>query len=283
MENLALDSSKISTYLECNRKYQLSYQEHLVTLESQPALDKGTIGHKFLEYYYNCRKDGASVGDSTQMAIVSTTDWLKTQEQFNYLPPEEIRFLFNRLTIYTAYYSGDNFKILGTEVGFSKELFKTQDYIYIVEGKIDVVIEDSDGKIAYKDHKFQSRKYDYYQNNVQFMTYALACETNAGVINYIGLQKEAPKDGFFRRVPIHFSRSLLNEWRLELLQIFDSIARDRKFSKNRSACKRGLNRKCQFTHICEQTDKRFEAEVKRTEFKVRDAWTPWELEEFENG
>ena len=71
---------------------------------------------------------------------------------------------------------------------------------------------------------------------------------------------------------------MLDEWKQELITIYRTILLEKeygKFPKNRHACKNGLNSICPFTRICEQTDPRFEPEIKRTMFKKREPWSPW--------
>lgn len=282
MENLVLDSTAISSYLQCQRRYQLAHIENLVPQEAQPHFDDGTVGHKLLEIYYRTRKDGTGVGDSVNIAIATTEDWLKTQSDI-FITDERLRFLFDRFRIYCSFYHNEDFHIVDTEVGFSIEIFRSEKALYILDGKIDLVALDNQKRLMFVDHKYQGRGYELYNYNVQFLNYAIACNTNYGMINYIGLQKNIPTSGMYKgthfvRKPIHFSPGVLAEWRMQLISIFNEISNKTFFAKNRAACKCGLNRKCQFTHICEQTNPGFESEIKRLEFKTRE-WTPWSLEE----
>jgi hypothetical protein len=282
-EVIALDSSAIAAWLECRKKHQLAYIENLQPIGLEKAhFGKGKLIHKMIEYFYTFLQNGATRNEAMKDALQQAMLWTKENDEGTVIDNETWSFISMRFISYCNFWSQESLKVKALEVGFSVPILNTDKSLYVLEGRIDFLAEDERWGLFWMDHKSQARDYEFYAMTPQFLNYTLALECRTGVINYFGLQTSEPKKGFFRRQPFNYSKGILDEWRWELINIFAEIHKARKtgqFRKNRLSCKHGLNFKCQFTHICEQTVPEFEAEIKRTEFTEREPWTPWSEDE----
>ena len=163
------------------------------------------------------------------------------------------------------------------EKGFSFELLNTLDYLFILEGRVDL-IGDLNGTLCFLDHKFQSRKRNLYQKSIQFRNYSLALNLPLGIINYIRLAKEVTKEDTFKRELIQFPLWEREWWRGELIKLFHHIAssmKSKEFKKNYSQCTGKFGYHCQFTKICEEHNLVTIDAIKEQHYKKKEEWKPW--------
>lgn len=274
-----LDSSRISSWLSCQRKYQLAHIENLVPLEEKEAFSTGSLVHAFLEGFYKARMEGRPPDECVKEGHNSGTQFRAAN--FSKITDEVFNFVLKRYISYVTYHSNNSWKVKGVEVGFSTPILDTPERTFILEGRIDLILEHQ-GMIYFCDHKTQKRTYDIYQFSPQILDYALALNTKYGLINYFGLQESGDSSKWFRQQLFHFSQQQLNEWRMELISIFFDIESKKQngfYRKNRASCKNGINQLCDYHHICQQTSPEFCNEIKRLEFRVGEPWTPWRVEE----
>ena len=78
---LVLDSSQISTFLECQQLWYYKYVKHLVPNyllpqqeQSSEPMNAGTYGHKLLDIYYRARVRGFSLNDAAAVAFSYNPD-----------------------------------------------------------------------------------------------------------------------------------------------------------------------------------------------------------------
>lgn len=72
---LVLDSSQITAFLECERKWKLQYDELLTSSNIvREDMAMGTYGHKLLEIYYKSLANGSKITDAVSNALSSPID-----------------------------------------------------------------------------------------------------------------------------------------------------------------------------------------------------------------
>lgn len=73
---LTLDSSQITTFLECPTMWEHSYKERLglTVTPSSEAMNAGTYGHKLLEIYYAARLGGETLNQAMERAFAFDID-----------------------------------------------------------------------------------------------------------------------------------------------------------------------------------------------------------------
>jgi hypothetical protein len=297
---LILDSSQLSTFLECAQKWHLVNIECLTKSNTvDDPISAGTLMHKYLEIYYNAKGVGLSVDQATRKALDFDPDAIDVTDKHSYPLGKEIRQqLINRFLEYTMVYGQEDYEVACkpehfididsnglpldsyrqkplVEQGFSYELANTSEYLFILEGRIDF-IGSTHGNPLWMDHKLQFRKRSLYKKRIQFRNYSLALGYNLGIINYIRMAKDASKETLVRE-PISFSTNENRLWKQELTDIYIEILREQKqgLRLNRDSCDGKYGYKCQFTDVCEEYDTKTQAAVKNRDFIKKEKWTPW--------
>lgn len=164
------------------------------------------------------------------------------------------------------------------EQGFSYPLLDTPEYLFVLEGKIDVMAVLNNGSNGVVDHKFQGRERSLYGKSIQFRNYAMVSDFNFVVINYIRLHQAISEKTFVRDV--HYFSSLEKMlWKRRLIEKFKRIARERElgiFEKNEAMCSGKFGYPCEFTKICNDNFDLVSIQAtKEQHFKKREPWKPW--------
>jgi len=308
-QTLILDSSQLSTLLECEERWRLEQQEHLIHInEKNPAesnrpnedIAAGSLGHKYQEIYYYelaMTQNPAAAMNRTLLFDPDAVDFVD-EHQFP-LAPETRAAVRKRFVDYIMTYTARDYTVamrseaaIGldendclvdtkryiplVEQGFSYKLFESPEYLFILEGRIDLICE-SRGYNLWMDHKWQFRERELYKKSIQFRNYALATGFDLGVINYVRLHKELNQKTFVRQ-PISFSAYERYQWKQELIEIFvglsNKITRE-ELSRNRGACNGKFGYPCEFTPICEEFTTSAREGVKAQKFTKRKEWRPW--------
>ena len=293
------DSSKISTFEECNCKCNYSYNEHITSFgDEKEAIAAGTYGHKLLEIYYKALFQGHKAYAASNRALEFDMDRADKQEDKFPLSTENRELVRARFSKYWMLYQERDFiplfqpnniitfsnsgmlvdKLVDdplVEKGFSYKLLDTSEYLFVLEGRIDM-IDYSNSVKKFVDHKFQFRQRDLYSKSIQFRNYALASGCNIGIINYIRLHKNET-DKTFVRQPISFNPSEIRLWREELIDIFIRMAQAEKqgYPRNRDACPGKFGYPCEFVPICDEGNPHVREAIKNTNFKKKVEWKPW--------
>jgi len=309
---LVLDSSQISTYLECPTKHNLQYVESITWADEAAVREDmaaGTYGHKLLELYYTA----LACGQSLETAVCRANKF-HLEDDF---PLSQARrdLVADRFKIYwMTYQHQDIIPSLGVpiyrvdslpeinqpyefsgkinpmesigmvevwepkplvEQGFSYEVLNDRNYLFVLEGRIDM-IGSLNGQLVWMDHKFQGRRHDLYKKSIQFRNYSLACNLTLGVINYIRLHKEITKDTLVRDI-VSFNPRERELWREELIELYKHIASESEAPrrKNWGACAGKFGYPCEYTKICEESDTNISNAIKETYYKKKEVWKPW--------
>lgn len=308
-----LDSTQIDAYDTCPTLWLHSYHESLELSngDSKDAIVMGTLGHLWMENYYRAKALGKPIQDCTAEAFnaCKEVDSLDQDPDDNHTFPldsEKRKIVLERCNQYWMTYSNSDFipacrdeydikidpltdlpidsvtKIPIVEKGFSYELFNTREYLFILEGRIDLIASmgNSNG-FGFVDHKFQLRERNLYPKSIQFKNYALATGLNLGIINYIRLHKEVSNKTFKRDI-IAFNSQEIRAWRGELIDIYINVAKNLKaddskwsFPRRRSQCSGKFGYACQFIHICEEPNREVGELIKVQQYKKKKEWKPW--------
>lgn len=302
-QTLILDSTQIDTFLECPTLHDLGYRQSLTLNDTsdKDAISMGTLGHKWLEIYYYNRASGSNLSESVSRANRIDPDKMDNDPLDDHKFPlsgDKREQVLQRCQEYWMTYSQDDYipdykcvydvhidhrglpidtvkKIPLIEQGFSHKLYEDNNYLFILEGRIDFIGTHNYNQF-FMDHKFQLRERKLYTKSIQFKNYAMVTGLNLGIINYIRLHKE-PSAKTFIREPISFNSIELKRWRSELIEIYIEMAKqlkDGKFRRNWNACSGKFGYPCQFTPICEESKEIGEL-IKIQNYKKKKEWRPW--------
>ncbi len=284
---LTLDASQISTYLNCPMAWKYAYIENLrVVGGPSESIRKGSLIHTILDSYYSIRAQFPTLSnyDAAAMSLLFTKK-VKLCAAAG-LSDEFEKFIEKRIYDYVTRYNNDDFRVFknskmesSTEVGFSKILFEDEKFLFIVEGRIDLISETNQHEILWVDHKTQERVTNLYNYTPQFLTYAWATGYKYGMINYFGLQKEVQRDTF-RRQLIHFPTFMLKRWEEKMLDIFNEIAytvlNKNEFKFNWDRCAGAFNSNpCVYTHIDELESETLKKNIKAFKYEKVAPWHPY--------
>lgn len=284
-QTLVLDSTQIDTFYTCPTMWDLSYSQNLtITEEEKDAIAMGTLGHKWLELYYRYKTLGRPLQECVAVANGMNPDEVDTApEDQGTFPLDAIKRkkVKDRCQLYWMTYSSNDFmpqyeNAPLVEQGFSFKLFESPEYLFVLEGKIDL-IASKNGSNFFVDHKFQLRERKLYNKSIQFRNYALATGLNIGIINYIRLH-ESVSDKTFVREPIAFSAHEMQQWRSELIDKYVEIAgmiEKNRFPKNRASCSGKFGYPCEFTKICEEPNYEVGQLIKIQQYHQKKEWKPW--------
>lgn len=282
---LALDSSQISTLIHCPFRWYLAYHKRLQKRHLKTdAWDRGTILHFLLQTFNNQIWGNNSI----EGAVKYTFCQLKAQT----IPAaikEEIPFLRQRFLEYTAHWEIPQVASVkdtegankpATEVGFSEIIYEDDEVIFILEGRIDLILHMGDKQI-WRDYKTQSRKSELYPLSTQFRNYCFITGL-PGQIDYIGLQDKINPDTFRRSHLITLTEGQKAQWLKYLKTIYYSVLSYKNTPTQPpqylgTACEGNYGIPCQFTKVCEETNPRIQEGVIQIEYEVREKWEPWKL------
>lgn len=279
-QTVILDSTQISAFYDCPTYWNYAHNECIskTDLDDKHAITAGNYGHKILERYYKsiAGKTGKTMEDSIAMEI---------EPEFQDLPIDLQSLVQQRCREYGYVYSRQDVEVFNpdeVEIPFSQTIYKDNDYLFILEGRIDLICKVG-SSTHFLDHKFQMRERHLYKKSVQFRNYALVTDQILGIVNYIRLHKTVTKNTYVREV-ISFSRAEIRWWKEELLKIFLRVARylrdpRRQFNTdwhNWKSCEGKFGYQCQYTDICENI---FAPEllvnIKEFNYKVHEKWLPY--------
>lgn len=273
--SLALDSTQIAAFLQCQEYWHLAYQRWLVhKFVRKEAFDRGTVVHGLLERYYLSKINNLSPQDSQQVAL-KCLDELSDKHKIS---REDKKLIEQRFILYTCMYLNKDMQPIQVERGFSIPLLDNDMFFFVLEGRIDLIGYLS-GIKTWMDHKSQDRDYDLYSHSIQFLNYSFATGLSNGMINYIGLQK-VPNESTFRRDALYFSAEKLRRWRVRLITIFYKVTQSllaNNYEKNEAQCQ-GKWGPCEFSSFCvEETNEAVKEALIQINFMKREPFEPWSL------
>ena len=277
---VTLNSTSIVTYLECPRKFVYSVERSLSPKGARSeAMDKGELMHHLI-----CRWFELRMQRDTNPLVTITNELRSLNGHFNSLEKDDLEFLRQRFYAYTMYWADDQARPLvidgkaAVEIGFSVKIFEDDEFIFILEGRLDRVAEQQ-GIQFILDHKTQSRKHEYHRRRPQFLNYALGAQLSGLPINklgvdYIGLQQTINKDTF-RRDMFSYSPGVLNEWKEYLVQrVYIPLALQFTREKELGSCE-GVWSPCPFIELCEAPSERAIEELIQLKYEKRERHRSW--------
>src|SRR5215471_8589145 len=139
MERITLkaDSTQINDFMQCPRMWYYRYHRNLTAVtRDRAALDKGSLTHHLLDYYYNLIPTMYPT-----MAAKEAIRQLQTSPDVNLqVSAEDRNMILNRFLQYTMYYQNDWQPLIvdgkpQVEIGFSVPIVDNDQYFFVLEGR----------------------------------------------------------------------------------------------------------------------------------------------------
>lgn len=291
-----LDSSKVSEFQLCPRKFYYRHERHLVPYEHDASINWAnpmTFGsglHAALASYYDNSAFVESTCPCPDICVYCEGKKIpRILAQFLIHYPDDPtddrdpRTRDRGLLIIREYlkkWGREPFKVIGTEMSFALE-FEGFNYI----GRVDLLVEE-DGKIRPDDHKSTTRFGMMFEQQfkvshqmtgyMQGVAKALGIDITEGEINALRVTANISEDSFLRltttRTPEDFE-----EWHREVEEIFLDIKRCRErewWPKHAPYACSAYNRTCEYYNLCASGASAREEMIKRS--YIVQPWKPVE-------
>lgn len=267
---LIIDSHSLTNWQNCERMYYYNNHLNLRSKNRKFGISKGTVWHK-LQYFY---AKALKANKNESWILKHLNKWITKQSE---LDTETQILVWYRFLEYVKEYNPSNRKILGSEVGFSKNLYEDDTILIVYEGMIDS-IEIVSGQKIWRDYKTQHPKFtrDHYGYTNQFIGYSWATGITTGLIDYTTFSK-TKNDRTFRISAASYPSEVLKQWATQVASFGRQIIRDiltDTFQMRRNSCdgKYGI---CQFSRLCEQTSRKHRLRIMNNDFEKGEQYLPW--------
>ena len=261
---LALDSHGLSDFQRCPRLYKYTNILGIEPGITYEPFERGTTITMMLEAYYLAKREEKSIKQAITQIIQDILYMSSLPQDMKDLI--EIRFMR-----YIKHYKDESwFPIaMESECAFSKILYEDSDYLFVYEGRPDMVVWldfDKKHKLII-DHKSQSRRKDLYFYNNQVLGYSWGLDIPNFAYNYFGIQESGEPNDWFRRSGHRFIERDIAKWKLQTIHWFKKIVEDESLYPSLQCD--GPYGLCAFKNLCEcNEDWVMEDKIKR-EFKKR--------------
>jgi hypothetical protein len=253
--NIQVDSTVLSMFMACPRKYEYVMKRHLVPAKGiKPAFKRGSIVHDALLAYW---RERIKTGDY-QMAVQSAVR--KAKEQFDkesMFTGDEKLYNLGVILEFLKYIQGMNWIPLEAEKFFRIPVYEDQNLklrIWLT-GRIDLIVKTPQIECLPIDLKTESERWFHTQMSNQFRIYCMACEVNLLGVQRVGFQEKLEVKDKFKLELLPFDPDILEEWRTETLPYYVKqlmIAHeDNYFPMNTTNCVHG-HFKCEFSDANDQ-------------------------------
>lgn len=253
---IRISPSKIDDYQRCARLFDFRNNQNLEPMVRPAALDKGSLIHHMLETYYRTilefqkdskLNDALLRSEAAKKAIERGKDEANKTD-LDIKTSEEVISTFQT---YHQRYVNDNWSPIFVEQPFSFIIYEDNEFIVLLEGKIDLVVREGDRHdeklpLILVDHKSGDKNYAPNILSLQFESYCLAFNTTTMIRNFIGFQKD-PTLRFSRR-PISYAPAFLEESRKWL--VFWAFEMYRSMTEGIYPPRRAACFGCSFADVC---------------------------------
>jgi PD-(D/E)XK nuclease superfamily len=269
-----LDSQILNSIDLCGARYEMEHVGNYRPNKKAPALEKGSVMHDMLKYYYEQRMKGRIASEHGQVIdecmLIGRELASMTQipvEEFS----EEDLYTFKEYILHHQY---DGWEILGVEEPFTRILYDSDDLKILYEGIVDLRVIDPKIGQAVVDHKTESRKSHPFALGNQFLGYNWTFNSSL-IINKIGYQKTLENRERFRRIELPHRQYLIDEWKEDTIRSVRKAIQWHKedyFPKNRTSCDKYSG--CIFKKVCENPEENREYKLNAFFYKDK-PWDPY--------
>ena len=236
---IKISPSRISTYQDCPKKYDYTYNQNLTSLvKATHYFNKGNYFHELSHSYYELLKT-TGIQPGSEAAVVTIRD--RIQNDLRKASGPELISVYHTITRTMLRYIQEQspkidngIKVIGTEQEINHLLTLPSGRIISLFGFIDLIYRDSSGRLHIRDHKTGERPWTKQQaaSSNQLLYYSLATwlrtrEVPIAEISYINTHeyvKKAPKaETAFAFPTVTYSQKELQLYLDQILQLIDEM------------------------------------------------------------
>lgn len=270
--NFVVDSQMLEAVQLCEQKFVYQFLMHLVGAQPNRKILMGIFIHKMLDIYYRALKDGANHPDAQQTALEKYPALLETSE----IQPLDAEIVKDAFIQSTDFWSHEPWTIKSIENVEIKILHEDTHIRIAYVSKIDLKVDGINFENMPVDHKSEHSRSDPSALNNQFTGYAWSAESPFVLVNKIGFQKTLKPPDKYRRYPMRYTESQLQEWVIDATMATRRImelVHGRRPERNRSSCDKWGG--CMFKDVCSRSPESRESALKQL-FVVGEPWNPIE-------
>lgn len=246
-----VDSQIINSMNLCAERYRLEFVDNWRPANKPMALERGSIMHHMVAYYYAQKQKGRTDPDHHNEVVQECIKLARMGAAESYhITPEELENDIRVFQEYVLHWQYDGWEILDIEQPFTKLLFDSDELQILYEGIIDLRIRDPKIGQCIVDNKTESRKSNPFILSNQFQGYEWAFNCPV-IINKIGYQTSLEPHEKFRRILHDTGKPAIDEWVKDTVdQVREAIRwhSTGTFRKNRTSCDKYSG--CIFQKVC---------------------------------
>lgn len=270
MRNIIIDSQFLDGVQFCEQKYTYTFVNHLQTVRKSKKMEMGSLLHDFLEVYYkNLNEKGHD--ESLKLSLAEYDNFVQNFE----LTGMDCEIVKNTFEENVDFWKQQPLTVKSVEVPLTKLLYEDDELRIAYVSKMDLVVDGVNFDNMPIDHKSEHMKSNPNPMNNQFIGYAWASESNRILINKIGFQKTLKPIDKYRRIPLYYTDSQIEEWKEQtvfwvkkMLELIDG----RRPEMNRTSCDKWGG--CTYLDVCKLSpDNR--QDFLNNSFKVGEEWSPF--------
>ena len=277
--SLELNSHSLSYFQQCEKRFQFSELELLVSQDEYYPFKRGAGISTYLGLWYLAKKKNYEPKKLQKLEDFLFKKMLKTDAFINHKYNEDDRLhIASRLVGYFNKFRTENYPVIAVEEGFSKTIYEDNNVLFIYSGRPDLVVDFGEHYgIGPIDHKSESRANDIIKFSNQFAGYCWALGSRMGIINYIGLQKDCQHNKVLRREAFTFTDGQIKKWQDDTIRWYframSSIVNKNFLRSWNCAGKYG---NCLYHPICtSQTEKEELIHINRDYAKLDKPYRSW--------
>lgn len=249
---VTLSASSLDRMQLCLRQYKFSSVDGWTPKVTGERIDMGSYMHLMLEKYYQARIDGK---DRDVFEIIAEAHPEFVGDSF--LEPGKLDEVERLFIEYVGFWgSSDGWIPLYAEQPFTKVLFEDEKWVFVIQGKIDLVCKTPYHELLIVDHKLVGRNNPPPILSNQNMAYSWAFNTPNVMINRVGTQGSLKTKEKLTRVLRSYPAPLIEEWEDNILYwvkyLIFSIEHNH-FPPNFTSCDKYSG--CFYRDVCSQIPK----------------------------
>lgn len=254
---ILVSSGQIENIQTCDRLHYFNNIIRIIPSMTDSKLEKGSLGHKLLEYYYKCLKEEIPITEEVIEKIIQLGLNHAVDLELNEDSRLEIVKAFKE---YIDYWQGDSSWIIDdVESEFTVIIYEDEHIKIGLEGVIDLLVTHKRFNIPMVvDHKFRERNTTPSSRQVQSKVYCLATGRRDFILNSVGLQKTLNVEKKMERYDFQYSDYKLEEFQTNVIESVKAILSNwKRYTNNEyipgreSGCFK-YGRKCSYWDLCEQ-------------------------------
>ena len=210
---LIQNSHSLTNFIQCEQLHAYADLCGFSVPEPKKKFERGTLVSRILQNYYYRKIKGKDQVVTDPLLLRNLA--VKKMGVSN----DEARLFMQTMIDYFDEYEDETWIPLAVEHGFSKTIYEDDKYLFVYEGRPDLIVK-LDNNLIVVDHKTQGTKYDYFPYNNQVMGYIWSVGCNTFAYNYIKFTQHDK----FRRSVHSFSDAQIEQWRSDTIEQYFRIA-----------------------------------------------------------